>query len=152
VPNNVMKVMMDPMAEVVPSSAPAAPSPGPLPVSAVLEVTPPQPSGAGPALAAAAAGDANDAMAAHDSGIYLYGKNRDGKPLMAVLERAAYQGSKTGGIFSMALTYGIKEAKTRAVIPGPQAGIRVEDNPATFYFYSTTNRQVLARLTSASTA
>jgi hypothetical protein len=141
VPNNVMKVMMDPMAEVVPSNTPAEPPAAPAaPVTpaaapAVPAMPAPQASGATPAPGAAAPGDPNDPMAAHDSGIYFYGKDRDGKPLMTVLERAAYQGSKTGGILSMTLTYGIKKAKTKAVIPGPHAGIRVEDSPATFFFY-----------------
>ena len=44
---------------------------------------------------------------------------------MIVLERAAYQGAKTGGMFQSAMTYGIVKAKTKAVIPGPHASIRV---------------------------
>src|SRR5579863_2019305 len=56
-------------------------------------------------------------------------------PLMIPLERAGYQGAKTGGMFASAMTYRIVKAKTPAVIPGPKAGIRVTDSPAVFYFY-----------------
>jgi len=54
---------------------------------------------------------------------------------MIVLERAAYQGAKTGGRFASALTYGIKKIKTRAVIPGPKASLQVHDALPVFYFY-----------------
>ncbi|KAJ8136829.1 hypothetical protein OY671_009958, partial [Metschnikowia pulcherrima] len=50
-------------------------------------------------------------------------------------ERAAYQGSKTGGVFTSASTYGIKKAKQKAVIPGQHASIRVRDRSPVFYFY-----------------
>lgn len=74
-------------------------------------------------------------MAPHDSGIYLYTKDRDGKPEMIVLERAAEQATKSGGAFGMAMTYGIKKIKTKAVIPGAHAGIQVSDPSPVFYFY-----------------
>ena len=45
------------------------------------------PSGATPSPGSQAAGDPNDPMAPHDSGIYLYTKDRGGKPEMIVLER-----------------------------------------------------------------
>jgi hypothetical protein len=74
-------------------------------------------------------------MVPHDSGIYRYTKDRDGKPQMIVLERASYQGAKTGGMFASAMTYGIVKTKTKAVIPGQHAGIKVSDPSSVFYFY-----------------
>jgi len=79
-------------------------------------------------------GDSNNPDNPHASGIYLYTTNRDGKPQMILLERAAYQGTKTG-VLGYALTSGIKKAKTRAVIPGPRASIRTSDPRPVFYFY-----------------
>lgn len=80
-------------------------------------------------------GDPNDPMVPHDSGIYLYTKDRDGKPQLVVLERAGYQGTKTGGFFTSAMTYGIKKVKSKAVIPGMHASIKVTDASPVFYFY-----------------
>jgi hypothetical protein len=92
-------------------------------------------SGATPVAGTVAAGDPNDPMCAHDSGIYLYAKNRNGEYTMTVLEQAAYQGSKTGGMLGAAFTYGIKKAKMKAVIPGQHASIRTPDAQPVFYFY-----------------
>ena len=94
-----------------------------------------QASGATPAVGTNANGDPNDPTMPHDSGIYLYTKDRDGKPKMVVLERAAYTGAKTGGALGSALTYGIKKDKTKAVIAGAKAQIRVQDQSPIFYFY-----------------
>jgi hypothetical protein len=74
-------------------------------------------------------------MTPHDSGIYLYTKDRDGKPQMIVLERASYQGSKSGGVLASAVTYGLAKVKTKAVLPGPHASLRVSDPAPVFYFY-----------------
>jgi hypothetical protein len=130
----VLKVMMDPKANPGPA---ATQSPQPVvmqrPMVAGISVS--SSSGATPAAGTSTAGDQNDPLVPHDSGIYLYTKDRDGKPQMIVLERAAYQGSKTGGMLGSALTYGIKKAKTKAVIPGSRAGIRVADPSPVFYFY-----------------
>jgi hypothetical protein len=41
------------------------------------------------------AGDPNDPMSPHDSGIYVYTTDHDRKPSMVELERTAYQGAKT---------------------------------------------------------
>jgi hypothetical protein len=79
-------------------------------------------------------GDPHNPDNPHASGIYLYTTSRDGKPQMILLERAAYQGTKTG-VLSYALTSGLKKAKTRAVIPGPRASIRSADLRPVFYFY-----------------
>jgi hypothetical protein len=92
-----------------------------------------QASGATPAAGTVAAGDSNDPMATHDSGIYLYSKDRNGEYKLTVLERAAYQGTKMGiGLCTM--TAGLKPCKIKTVIPGPSASIRTEPDPV-FYFY-----------------
>lgn len=95
----------------------------------------PQPSGAttmgNPALPA----DPDDPMAPHDSGIYILAPDRTGKNRMTMLERAAYQGAKTGGVFGAAMTGGLMKAKMIAVIPGPSAAIRISAPHPTFYFY-----------------
>jgi hypothetical protein len=80
-------------------------------------------------------GDPNDPLTPHDPGIYLYTKDHDGKPEMIVLERAAYTGAKSGGMLGSALTYGIKNVKTKAVIAGAKSSIRVADTSPVFYFY-----------------
>jgi hypothetical protein len=92
-------------------------------------------SGATPASGAVANGNPNDPMSSHDSGIYLYAKDRNGEYKMTVLEQAAYQGSKTGGVLGSALTYGIKKAKVKAVIPGQHASIHTPESQPVFYFY-----------------
>jgi len=138
VSDRVIRVMMDPNAAI---SAPPAPIPAAppaivaasAPIVAGLPVM--NPSGATPNAGSMAPADTNDPLTPHDSGIYLYTKDRDGKPQMTVLERAAYQGSKTGGIFASAMTYGIKKIKSRAVIPGSRASIRVAEQAPVFYFY-----------------
>lgn len=74
-------------------------------------------------------------MTPHDSGIYVYSVDPVGKPHMTMLERAAYQGTKTGGAFASALTYGAVKAKTKAILPGRTASIRSGDSQPVFYFY-----------------
>ena len=136
VSDQVLKVMLDPQA--VPSAAPAAQVvPQPVIVQSPLfpGIVTPNRFGATPSPGASGNGDPNDPLAAHDSGIYLLTKDRDGKRQMIVLERAAYQGAKTGGMLQSAMTYGIMKAKTKAVIPGPHAGIRVSEPSPVFYFY-----------------
>lgn len=141
----ILRVMLDPKAEVKPQpqpnpqpQVPVAPAaPVVLHTPAVPVVAPvANPSGATPAPGSSApAGDPNDPMTPHDSGIYLYTRDRDGNPKMIVLERAAYQGSKTGGVLTSALTYGLRKAKMKAVIPGPRAALRTGDQRPVFYFY-----------------
>jgi hypothetical protein len=141
--DNVLKVMLDPKAEIrPPTSAPAvAATPEPIlapvvvqtPVAAVAAVPVINPSRATPLPGTSSTGDPKDPMTPHDSGIWLYTKDRDGKPQMVVLERAAFQGANTGGSFL--LTFGIAKLKTKAVIPGPRASIWTQDASPVFYFY-----------------
>jgi hypothetical protein len=92
-------------------------------------------SGATPAAGTVAVGDPDDPMSPHDSGIYLYSKDRNGQPRMIILEQAAYQGSKTGGVFASAMTGGLKKAKMKAVLPGQRSGVRTPEQRPVFYFY-----------------
>lgn len=89
-------------------------------------------SGATTGSGSMASGDQNDPMTLHDSGIWLYAKDRSGNPQMIVLERAAYQGSKTGMGCTVIM---FKKCKTTAVIPGPKASIRSAESAPVFYFY-----------------
>ena len=124
----VIRALIDPQGQ--PS---VSPTPATTPVIAsILNINP---SGATPGAGQAAVGDPNDPLTPHDSGIYLYTRDHDGNPKMVMLERAAYQGAKTGGVFTSAMTYGIAKMKTKAVIPGRSAGLRVRDSKPTFYFY-----------------
>jgi hypothetical protein len=126
----VLKVMLDPKVDL---TAPLAPTP--LYQPAVFPgFAANRASGATPSLGTVS-GDLNDPTTAHDSGIYLYTKDREGKPQMVVLERASYQGAKSGGMFATAITHGIVKAKTRAMIPGAHANFRVSDSSPVFYFY-----------------
>ncbi len=95
----------------------------------------PHASGATPAAGTVANGDPNDPLAPHDSGIYIYAKNRNGEYRLTELEQASYQGSKSGGFLASSLTYGIKKVKTKAEIPGAHASIRTPDTQPVFYFY-----------------
>ena len=121
----IVQVMINPNAQ--PKSAPA--------MSMTAGGRGPSASGATPAPGTDAKGDPNDPMAAHDSGIYLMTKDRAGNPEMIVLERASFQGSKTGGIFATAVTHGIVKAKTKDAINGPHASIQISESSPVFYFY-----------------
>lgn len=127
VPDKVLAAMIEKSAGV--SGTPQVVAPG-LVVSGAARAT-----GATPAAGTEAAGDPNDPMTPHDSGIYIYTKDRTVNPVMTLLEQAAYQGAKTGGLLTSALTYGLKKAKMKAVIPGSQAAIRTNDPQPVFYFY-----------------
>lgn len=73
----------------------------------------------------------NNPRAPHDAGIYNY----DTKTMtMLQLEPTVYSGTKTGGVFKSAMTYGIASAKMKATIRNPHAGVRVAAN-SEFYFY-----------------
>lgn len=121
--DNVIKILLNPQMASTPSS------------TTLDKLTNNNPSGATPLIGQSAMGDPNDPLSPHDSGIYLYTQSADGKPKMILLERTAYQGAKTGGMFASAMTYGIAKVKTKAVIPGNRAEMRVAQGKLTFYFY-----------------
>jgi hypothetical protein len=73
--------------------------------------------------------DPNNPQSPHDAGIYSY----DGKT-MVQLEPTVYSGTKTGGLFTSAMTYGIASIKMKASVRNSHAVIRVPAN-GDFYFY-----------------
>jgi hypothetical protein len=125
----VIRALIDPAATPAPATTIVVQTPG------IRGVEKDNPSGATPGAGQNAVGDPNDPLAPHDSGIYIYTTDRSGKPKMVILERTAYQGAKTGGIFTSAMTYGIAKVKTTAVIPGKRAMLRIDTTRPVFYFY-----------------
>ena len=81
-----------------------------------------------------AKGDPNDPSSAHDPGIYMYAKTRDGVKLV-MLEPTVYSQGKSGGVFKSAMTYGIAKVKWKAVVEGPHANTKSSDGGMSFYFY-----------------
>jgi hypothetical protein len=78
--------------------------------------------------------DPNDPNAEHDPGIYYVRQNPGGRRMTA-LDPTAYSGTKTGGMFTSAMTYGIHKAKQKAVVRGGRANVRITEELPTFYFY-----------------
>lgn len=69
------------------------------------------------------------ALGITEAGIFL----QQGGTLQ-MLEPTGFTQGKTGGVFTSALTYGIKKAKWKAVVNRPRASVRVTGSSATFYF------------------
>jgi len=134
VSDNILKVMLDPQAEINPAAAislqaqpapPAQPSQqvvapvtgvGVLPFGSAIHSNP---SGAttAPGTHSGISVDVNDPDTAHDSGVYLYTVKNDARRMIAI-ERAAYQVGKTGGMFAAYMTGGFKKAKSKAIVSG----------------------------------
>jgi hypothetical protein len=122
----VIKTLMDP------SAAPTQALTSAQIANRLLNVNP---SGATPASGDSTLSNPDDPMTPHDSGIWILSTNSSGKSHMTMLERAAYQGTKTGGFFTSAITYGAVKAKTKAILPGNAASIRTSQGKPVFYFY-----------------
>jgi len=105
VSDNIIRLMLDP-------NAPAA-----APVSASVAA----PTAPVPAVAAAVQ---------HEAGVYVKRDNT-----MVQLEPSVFSQSKTGGILTSGLTYGIKKAKTKAVLRGGRAILRVQANTELYMFF-----------------
>jgi hypothetical protein len=69
-----------------------------------------------------------------EPGIYVV-TGADGRRSLTQLEPSVYSQAKTGGMFSSALTYGLKKVKTKAVLATAQARLRVGEPRPVFYFY-----------------
>lgn len=78
--------------------------------------------------------DPNDPAAAHDAGIYLY-QQRDGQRRMIQLEPSVSKQSKTGGVFTSALTGGLTKMKLKAALAGSNASLQLDVARPIFYFY-----------------
>lgn len=68
-----------------------------------------------------------------DPGIYFDSGN--GMPNLIALEPTTFSQGKSGGVFTSALTYGIKKAKWKAVVRSRNATFRLRTPTPTFYFY-----------------
>jgi len=128
VSDGVIKALMDP-ADAAASDSGAS---GAAIANRILNVNP---SGATPEPGGIAVGNPDDPMTPHDSGIYIYSTDLTGRSHMVMLERSAYQGTKTGGMFATAITYGAVKARTKAILPGRAASIRAAQGKPVFYFY-----------------
>jgi hypothetical protein len=92
---------------------------------------------AAPAAAAAPPADPNNPDSPHAPGIYLLKQGSAGRQ-MITLEPTASSGERTGGMFKMAMSYGLAKANYKMAIPGHQATLRVQEPRPTFYFYFAT--------------
>jgi hypothetical protein len=127
--DEVVKALMDPNSVPMPLASSA---PGAVIAKRLLNVNP---SGATPEAGTSAVGNPDDPMTPHDSGIYMLNADPSEKPHLVMLERAAYQGTKSGGFFTSAITYGAVKAKMKAILPGKAASIRTAQGKPVFYFY-----------------
>ena len=78
--------------------------------------------------------DPNDPAAAHEAGIYLY-QEKDGQRKMVQLEPSVSKQSKTGGVFTSALTGGLTKIKFKAALAGNNASLQINTPKPVFYFY-----------------
>jgi hypothetical protein len=92
---------------------------------------------AAPATATAPPADPNNPDSPHAPGIYLLKQGSAGRQ-MITLEPTASSGERTGGMFKMAMSYGLAKANYKMAIPGHQATLRAQEPRPTFYFYFAT--------------
>ena len=90
---------------------------------------PPAPASAGPR---SGPGAAPSTPTGREAGIYVDMGNSQ-EPVE--LEPTVFTQGKTGGVFTSAMTYGIKKMKWKAVVRGRRANLRVRGTQPTFYFY-----------------
>jgi hypothetical protein len=137
VPERVVNAIMNPVGAfemplpAAPASTPSTVVVAPTGVPMATAAPVSRPSGA-TTDDRTAAGDPNDPMSPHDSGIYLFETEPAVK--MTFLEQTAYTGSKTSSFMHQFLTELIP-ATTRALIPGGEASIRATTKDPAFYFY-----------------
>ena len=89
------------------------------------------PAAPAPAAPTVAKADANDPSAPHAPGIYYY-STAGGQQKMTKVEAIGYGKTKQG--FAFFALYGQK-SKTKAVIPGGHAPVRLAERRPVFYFY-----------------
>lgn len=88
------------------------------------------PAGAPAAAAEAPAGDPNDPMAKHDSGVYIF---RDGK--MLAIDAAMFSGDKGTNPLKTIASQGFAKNRQKAVLKGAHAANQLTDANPVFYFY-----------------
>lgn len=105
-------------------------------VNAMLDTaTPYSESVSRPRGSSASADDPNDPLASHEPGVYFY-EEKDGQKAMTQIDPSLYRKAKAGGMFTSALTYGIKKIKFKAVLAGPHAKLQLSSGQPVFYFYT----------------
>jgi hypothetical protein len=78
--------------------------------------------------------DPNNPLSPHTPGIYWLTKNNGGQRLTR-LEASSFGGGKTAGMFGMAMSYGLKKAKMKAVLAEAHAPLRIGEPSPEFWFY-----------------
>lgn len=78
--------------------------------------------------------DLTNPLSPQEPGIY-YWTTKQGKGKLMQLEPTVYSQGKTGGWLESQLTYGLTKTKVKAVVPRPQARLRVTEARPVFYFY-----------------
>lgn len=86
----------------------------------------------------AATGDPNDPASKHGYGIYMY-EEIGGERKMTQLQPNVSAQTRTGGLFTSSMTYGIGKVKIKANLPGRNADVQIKDSTPVFYFYLDTN-------------
>ncbi len=94
--------------------------------------------------------DPNDPKAPHASGIY-WKPTQAADKRMVRLEPSSYSGTKLGGFIASGMTYGIHKAKSKAVLPGPHAALRISEPTPEFWFYFDEKSQGLSQSSSEAT-
>jgi hypothetical protein len=107
----------------------AAPPPvaaAPAPVDAALAPIPP------PAPPTA---DPDDPASPHDPGVYLMTTGPDGKRKMVFVDQAGIASAKTSNVLGAVYSFGLSTAKTKVVLIGVHASLRITDARPVFYMY-----------------
>jgi hypothetical protein len=120
VSDSIVSMMLDPKA------APAAPAATAVALPSVL--------GGNPDTRARVDDPNAPVEIPREPGLYLDTGTRE-KPHLMPLEPTTFSQGKSGGLFTSALTYGIKKAKWKAVVRAKNANIRIRQGQPTFYFY-----------------
>jgi hypothetical protein len=134
-PEKIIELKKDQVSEVViqtlldPKYIPPQPQAQALAVTTTISPAA-NPSGATIPVGGTAAGDPNDPLSPHDSGIYLFSEGK-----MTELDRAASQAQKVTGVLATTFTFGLAPVKFKAEIPGVHAEIQTPDANPVFYFY-----------------
>lgn len=84
--------------------------------------------------ASAAASDPGDPASPRGHGIYLM-QEKEGRKVMTQLAPNVTAQTRTGGLFTSSLTYGIGKVKIKANLPGTAANLQIQQNRPVFYFY-----------------
>ncbi len=82
-----------------------------------------------------AGGDANNPLAAHGFGLYMY-EEKDGVRKMTQMTPNVSAQNRTGGGFTASVTpFGLGKIKTKANLPGTTAALQIKETNPTFFFY-----------------